>query len=214
MGLGSLTLGALQLHGVLDLGCLMLRNGPQCCRALHMLGLGEGWGAAVPPTAPLLRAQVCPSISSPCEAVPSQHLLAVTAAPPCSTSLPLSLLPPILSWPDPCPGAGGPDLTCSSFSPLSLFFFSSEVGGGELSHGCWCRGSEGCAASGLLLALFAMSSPGPRHDKTSAGPLCPAAWPLATEPAVPSSASALSSHSSERTGSGPAMEFGGVLPHG
>lgn len=115
-GFGILDAWGTPMHGVLDLGCLMLQGGSRCWGALPLLGLGglldlllhpyERHACALMWGAP--GGLCCPSIAWLQELPPSM-------------SLPLSPLPPTPVRPDPCPGAGGPCLVCSPFSPLSSF---------------------------------------------------------------------------------------------
>lgn len=65
-------------------------------------------GAAVPPAAPLFRGPSVIQCGVSLQSCGPRHHPAEGAAPPSSTSLPLSLLPPTPEQPDPCPGAGGP----------------------------------------------------------------------------------------------------------
>lgn len=87
-------------------------------------------GATVSPAAPLLGAQVFPSVGCPCGAVllPASPSCRRCPPPPLpSTSLPLSLLPPTPVQPDPCPRAGGPCFVCSPFPPTKSLLRASRL---------------------------------------------------------------------------------------
>jgi len=130
-----------------------------------LLGLG---GAAVPPPAPFLGAQVCSSVGCPCGAVPPQHCPAAGAAPP--QHVPAFVPAPANSGAArPLPRGWGPPPCRQPFSPTKSILLQSRG-----LRGCWYGSRWGCAASCAL----GEPSAGPQRGGMADGPLCPAAWPL------------------------------------